>query len=155
MTKSVIKCLCDKPEVDFKCMARLFVHEFYKEPRRGYGANVVEVFEKLRTTKFADIYKPAKEQFGGSGSYGNGAAMRTAPVALYLHKNEKAMLHAAEKCAEITHTNRLGVTGAVLQCLAIRQALSVHPADKIDPERFCGELIDKIKDYEGNEQDDL
>lgn len=35
MTKSVVKSLCDKPEVDFKCMARLFVEEYFAEPDRG------------------------------------------------------------------------------------------------------------------------
>jgi poly(ADP-ribose) glycohydrolase ARH3 len=60
-----------------------FVDEFYKEPWRGYGANVVTVFEKLRESQFRHIYDPAREQFDGRGSYGNGGAMRIAPMALF------------------------------------------------------------------------
>lgn len=114
----------------------------------SYGANIVEVFRKLRATKFQDIYKPAKEQFEGSGSYGNGGAMRIAPIALYFHEDEKAMLQAARKCTEITHTHREGINGALLQCLAVRQSLMIHPTDKVDAERFCCELIEKIRAIE-------
>lgn len=153
MTKSVIKCLCDKPAVDFNCMARFFVKEYFSEPNRGYGANVVEVFQKLRNKKFEDIYKPAKEQFGGSGSYGNGAAMRIAPIALYFYNDEKAMLHAATKCAEITHANPLGVHGALLQSLAIRESFLLSPGEKIDVEQFCTNLIEKMKKIEIEDDD--
>ena len=46
--------------------------EYFAEPRRGYGSNVVDVFAALRATKFRDVYSPAAMQFNGSGSYGNG-----------------------------------------------------------------------------------
>lgn len=148
MTKSVIKCLCDKPAVDYGFLARLFVKEYFAEPQRGYGANVVEVFQKLKNTKFADIYGPARQQFGGSGSYGNGAAMRIAPIALYFHDNEKALLHAATKCSEITHANSLGVHGALLQCLAIKEGLLTPQDQKINVQEFCAKLIEQMKDVE-------
>lgn len=49
-----------------------FVKEYFAEPRRGYGSNVVDVFAALRATKFRDVYGPAAMQFNGHGSYGNG-----------------------------------------------------------------------------------
>lgn len=154
MTKSVIRCLCDKPAIDFKCMARFFVKEYFTEPNRGYGANVTEIFKKLKNNKFDDIYKPAREQFGGSGSYGNGAAMRIAPVALYFYNDEEAMLHAATKCAEITHTNQLGVHGALLQAIAVRESFLLQAGDKIDVEQFCTNLIQKMEKLEADEDDE-
>lgn len=152
MTKSVIKCLCDKPAVDFNCMARLFVQEYYKEPRRGYGANVVEVFHKLRATKFEDIYKPAKEQFGGSGSYGNGAAMRISPIGLYFYNNMDGLIKAAAKCAEITHANVLGVHGAILQCIAVRECAITPPNEKIQKHMFVDTLVEELRKFE---EDDM
>lgn len=134
-------------------MARLFVQEYYKEPKRGYGANVVEVFRKLRANKFEDIYKPAKEQFQGSGSYGNGAAMRTAPLALYFYDNEAGMLQAAAKAAEITHANKLGVHGALLQSIAVRECTLRLPGEEIEVEGFCDALIEKMKKIEIDEDD--
>lgn len=45
--------------------------------------HVVDVFEALRESNFEDVFLPAKLQFNGTGSYGNGAAMRIAPIALF------------------------------------------------------------------------
>ncbi|XP_008201508.1 ADP-ribosylhydrolase ARH3 isoform X1 [Tribolium castaneum] len=155
MMKEVAKTLIDKPEIDYKHMAKLFVKEYFSEPHRGYGQNVVEVFNKLRKTKFEDIYKPAKEQFNGSGSFGNGGAMRIAPVALYFHDNYDAMINVAKQSTEITHTNSLGVHGAVLQCIAVHQALSHDPKTAITPKDFCDELTKKIKVVESENDDGL
>lgn len=154
MTKSVAKCLIDKPAVDFKCMARLFVKEYFAEPKRGYGQNVIEVFHKLRGGKFEDIYKPAQEQFGGMGSFGNGGAMRVAPLALYFHNNYKGMIEAVTHATKITHTNKDGVNGALLQAIAIHQSLLMDPVDKIDVEHFTNQLIDKMKDIETVDEND-
>lgn len=53
-----------------------------KEPDRGYGAGVVTVFKKLLSPKCRDVYEPARAQFNGKGSYGNGGAMRVAGISL-------------------------------------------------------------------------
>nr|CAD7587081.1 unnamed protein product [Timema genevievae] len=92
-----------------------FVKEYFGDKNRGYGQQIVEVFHKLRVQKFKDPYGPAKEQFEGTGSYGNGAAMRTAPIALFCHKNYEELLDTARKCAELTHTHKQGYNGAILQ----------------------------------------
>lgn len=148
MTISVAKCLIDEPEVNFKYMARLFVKEYYKEPKRGYGANIIDVFYKLRQNKFEDIYKPALEQFSGSGSYGNGGAMRIAPIALYFHNNYDGMVQAAKNTTRITHTHKLGVNGALLQCTAIAQAVAADPREKMNIETFYSQLLQKVKNME-------
>ena len=43
------------------------------------------VLEALLDPDICDVYKPASEQFDGSGSYGNGGAMRVAPVPLFTY----------------------------------------------------------------------
>lgn len=153
MTKSVAKFLTDKPEPDYKFLARLFVNEYFKEPRRGYGEGVVEVFHKLKNSKFEDIYKPASEQFLGAGSFGNGGAMRIAPIALYFYDNYKAMLEVATNATRLTHTHFLGVHGALLQAVTIDLALKFNPNVKINPERFCAELFRRIRKIERIDED--
>lgn len=148
MTKSVAQCLIDKPAIDFTHLARLFVIEYFKEPKRGYGQNVVDVFHKLRKDKFVNIFKPASEQFGGSGSFGNGGAMRISPIALYFNNDYQAMVNAAIKTTELTHSNKLGIHGAVLQCIAIRQSLLTPPTVPIDVEVYTEYLIEKMKEIE-------
>ena len=60
-----------------------FVSEFFEEPDRGYGGSIADVFNKLKKSGGSDPFLPAKEQFGGQGSFGNGGAMRISPAALY------------------------------------------------------------------------
>ena len=67
---------------------------FRSQPPRGYGASVGIVFQKLLAQESTDdVFTPAAEQFEGTGSYGNGSAMRVYPVALFYHKNQ----HEIEK----------------------------------------------------------
>lgn len=92
-----------------------FVKEYYCDPNRGYGANVCDVFRKMNNQNLENVWGPAEEQFGGSGSYGNGGAMRVSPVPLFAHKNFDLMLDIAEKSTRLTHTHPLGINGALLQ----------------------------------------
>ena len=68
------------------------VKEFFDDPRRGYGPSIGTVFSKLKNRGFSDIYEPAKEQFKGQGSYGNGSAMRISPIGLLGYKNSDALV---------------------------------------------------------------
>ena len=63
------------------------------EPNRGYGGGVIDVFKKLRgQEEFSEPLQPAREQFDGTGSYGNGAAMRVHPVALGRHSKAISLI---------------------------------------------------------------
>ena len=70
MARQVADSIISMRSADSKDMAQRFVQEFDMEPFRGYGASVGEVFRKLKRSKCQDPYKPASEQFNGSGSYG-------------------------------------------------------------------------------------
>lgn len=59
-----------------------FGKEYSSSPGRGYGSGVIQVLKKLASPQLADVYQPAKDQFNGRGSFGNGGAMRAAPFAL-------------------------------------------------------------------------
>lgn len=91
MTRAICRSLIEKQGFNLEHMAGEFRDEYFKEPYRGYGEGVVEVFKKLKTCKYDDMRTPAKEQFGGSGSFGNGGAMRISPIAL-LSKDPKSLI---------------------------------------------------------------
>lgn len=63
---------------------------------------------------------PAKNQFDGVGSWGNGGAMRIAPLSLFCHDNCEKLIDYATKVTEITHTHNLGINGAILQVIRYR-----------------------------------
>lgn len=54
--------------LDQKDLAINFVKEYYKNPRRGYGNAVGDLFSKLRRDGVDDPLKPAREQFNGKCS---------------------------------------------------------------------------------------
>lgn len=62
---------------------------------------------------------------------GNGALMRTAPVALALHGDADAIAGAARAVAELTHPDPLAGDSCVIWCLAIDAALRGEPADPV------------------------
>ncbi|XP_063221231.1 ADP-ribosylhydrolase ARH3-like isoform X2 [Bacillus rossius redtenbacheri] len=153
MTKCIAESLLEHKKLDASDLAKRFVKEYFSDPRRGYGANVVDVFRKLRTQKFVDPFGPAREQFEGSGSYGNGAAMRVSPVALFCHDSYDELVSMARVSAEVTHANHLGFNGAVLQAIAVHQSLHLNAKEGLDVTSFVLDLITKMaaieKDDEG------
>lgn len=123
--------------VDEDALAEQMAREWHREPWRGYGAGSREVFERiLAGTPWAEA---SRISFGGNGSYGNGAAMRVAPIALVA----ASPTHAAElarKSAVVTHAHRHGQEGAVLQACAALQALYSDPGRPLDPKLFLDRL---------------
>ena len=85
MTKSVASSLLECNGFNGKNMATKFKDSYIAEPSRGYGGGVVSIFSQWNETEITDanVNVPSEEQFSGSGSYGNGAAMRVSPVALF------------------------------------------------------------------------
>ncbi|KAL1123374.1 hypothetical protein AAG570_002459 [Ranatra chinensis] len=148
MTKCVAESLIHSGGFNEEDMAKRFVEEYYRNPKRGYGANVVSIFGKLRSTDLKDVWQPAREQFSGRGSYGNGGAMRVSPIALYCHKNYQQMIDFCGKTTALTHTNTLGINGALLQCIAVHQSLEQSPNDPIDEKKFSFDLISKMSKIE-------
>ena len=148
MTKSILKTLIDKRSIDQTYLATNFVKEYYKEPNRGYGGAVVDVFKKLRTSQFNDVLAPAKAQFEGTGSFGNGGAMRVAPVALFNYNNVDKVIEMARQSAELTHTHRDGINGTILQALAIHQSLNLNSSDLLIPDEFINSLLTRIEPLE-------
>lgn len=150
MTKSVGKCLLNYDAASYqKNLAVDFVKEYFTSSNRGYGAGVIELFHHLKKENFKDVVEPASYQFGGRGSYGNGAAMRISPVALYcINKSDEFLIDLVKKTSEITHSNVIGINGAILQALAIHQNLKLETKNGLDVKNYVDELLEKFKKIE-------
>ena len=69
----------------YRCCS--LVKEYFADPERNYGQSVIAILTELKKQSgSADPFAPAQQQFGGSGSHGNGGAMRIAPAALFFYK---------------------------------------------------------------------
>ena len=77
--------------------------------------------------------------------------MRCGPIALYgYNMEENKMIELTRDCARITHSNAHGYNGAILQCLALHQALHTNALGKqlVDINAFMTTLIDKMTKIE-------
>lgn len=150
MTHALAASLLDCGGFDPTVVAQRFTEEFYgnKDVKGEYGPKVRNVFAALAKTRYEDVWTPAKEQFDGTGSFGNGAAMRVAPVSLYYYEDEDKAIQVAQKQSKLTHAHPLGYNGAALICLAVQLALSLDPSKQLDVEGFLDTLKLKMEKIE-------
>lgn len=155
MTKSVAKCLVN---YDANCYQKElvvnFVKEYFKSPSRGYGVGVTDLFFHLKRYKFEEFLEPATQQFSDCGSFGNGAAMRVSPVALFcLNKTEDFLIDLVKKTSVVTHSDVIVVNGAILQALAVHQNLKMNSSNPLDVKNYIGQLLEQFKKIETGEDE--
>ncbi len=142
MTIGVAESLVEHPEFDPAHMARRFTENF--QGHRGYGPGAYGVMLALQ--QGADWDEPAQKLFGGQGSFGNGAAMRAAPIGLLYHNNPARLRRVADVSSTITHTNILGRQGAIIQAAAVATAVSFDIEEEdFEPLAF----LDKVEEIVG------
>ena len=100
-------------------MARTFVRNY--DAKRGYGPGSTGALKRIKEGESWD--EASKKLFGGEGSYGNGAAMRIAPIGLFYYDNADKLREIAYKSSQITHSHELGKAGAALQAFAVALAV--------------------------------
>ncbi|XP_069751761.1 ADP-ribosylhydrolase ARH3 isoform X3 [Narcine bancroftii] len=139
MTRCVAQSLISKTDFDEVDMAKRFAEEYNEQPDRGYGSGVILVFKKLLRPNCKDVFKPAREQFKGKGSYGNGGAMRIVPISL-AYPDVQDVIKFAKKNAQVTHASSLGYNGAILQALAVHHALRGELKEDLYLDHLIGEM---------------
>ena len=125
---------------DGEDMAHTFVKNYEFEPYRGYGPGPPHIFRLIRAGE--DWNQVAQKLYPG-GSYGNGSAMRIAPIGVFYHDNPEMLREVAYKSSQITHAHNLGKEGAALQAYAIALATNLKPSLPIDR----GDFLAKLTDY--------
>lgn len=115
--------------VDEDELAGEFAAEWAREPGRGYGPGAAQVLGRI--VGGLPWSQAAAELFHGAGSFGNGAAMRVAPVGLLTGLGLSAIAGRARRTAVLTHAHPLGQDGAVVQAVAV--ALAARTPQRSDP----------------------
>ncbi|GLW95274.1 ADP-ribosylglycohydrolase family protein [Actinokineospora globicatena] len=125
MACSVFAVLDRLGHVDQDALAASFAehHDF----DRGYGPAVNRMLRLVRTGEpWRDL---AANLFDGNGSWGNGAAMRVAPLGAWFADDPARAATEAALSATVTHTHPEAVAGAV--AVAVAAALSVRGTDDL------------------------
>ncbi|MCH7230935.1 ADP-ribosylglycohydrolase family protein [Glycomyces sp. L485] len=107
-------------EIRREALAAALARAWEAEPGRGYGMGAVRVLSQVRSG--VPWQRAAASVFGGAGSWGNGAAMRVAPVGLVAGLSLDDIARAAAASAQVTHAHQLGIDGAVVQAVAVAVA---------------------------------
>ncbi|WML82957.1 ADP-ribosylglycohydrolase family protein [Streptomyces sp. VNUA74] len=122
MACSVVSVLATHLRVDQDALALSFArhHDF----DRGYGPAVNRLLRLVR--EGGDWRELAAALFNGQGSWGNGAAMRIAPLGAWYADDPEQATHQAEISAYPTHQHREAVVGAM--AVAAAAALAADPS---------------------------
>ncbi|MFF3564205.1 ADP-ribosylglycohydrolase family protein [Streptomyces sp. NPDC002574] len=113
--------------VDQDGLARAFADAYAADPHRKYGPAMHDVLRRIGAGE--PWRRVVGAQFGGQGSYGNGAAMRVAPLGAWLADADPgpgpgpgagldAVADAAARQAAVSHHHPEAAAGAVAVALA-------------------------------------
>lgn len=121
--------------LDAQHLGDTFARAYADEPWRGYGPGPPQVFAQAARGKPYEV--AATALFGGTGSLGNGGAMRAAPAAILGYPDLEEVARAARVQAAVTHAHPEGQDGAVLfagaVCMTVGAAeLGIPPVDAIE-----------------------
>lgn len=124
-------------DLDEDALMDAFVGAFRRDPWRGYGPGTAGLLQ--RVARGVPWQEAATAQFGGTGSLGNGGAMRVAPIGL-LPLPRSGIADLARRSAAVTHAHPLGTQGAELQAGAVALAYPTDPGEPLDRDDFLTRL---------------
>ncbi len=116
-----------------------FRRNYGREPWREYSASTPAVFAAVQR-KDLPYAEAAAKLHNGQGSFGNGAAIRIAPLGI-LFRNSPNLRDHADTSARVTHTHPIGIDGAAIMAWAAGKAASLTPAPKFPYGEFCVGMV--------------
>jgi poly(ADP-ribose) glycohydrolase ARH3 len=117
--------LVDHPAVDPDALVAYFLAAY--EDHRGYGAGMRRLVAHWRDGM---PWGPAATSVFPDGSFGNGAAMRVAPVGARWRNDADVRDDAVRRSAIVTHAHPVGIDGAVVQAEAVAAAARRGAVDR-------------------------
>ena len=123
MALSIVEVLREYGHIEQNALARAFARRYQEEPYRGYAGGAAHLLRQVASG--ADWRTIAPTLFG-SGSYGNGAAMRVAPLGGFFYDDVPRAAQQAQLSAVITHAHPEGQAGAM--AVAVAAAMAANPS---------------------------
>ena len=116
MALAIYEVLDEHGRIDQNALARRFAKRFEAQPWRGYGPGA---FRLLGQILGGVEWRIAAEMIFPGGSFGNGSAMRIAPLAAYFTEDDYATVaDQARLSAEVTHAHPEGIAGGIAAAVA-------------------------------------
>ena len=140
MALSIYSVLRRFGEIDQDTLIQDFARHY--EQQRKYGASMRGLFSQI--VAGVSWQTAASALFDGQGSYGNGAAMRAAPLGAYFADNLDMAVDNAKRSAEVTHSNSEGIAGAIAVTIAAAFAWRMRGENAL---LSASEFIDRVISY--------
>ncbi len=144
MAIGIVETLTAWGEIDRDYLASRFAANYQRNRRRGYGGMAHHILQEF--CKGGDWREVAPAVFDGMGSYGNGAAMRVAPVGAFYAEDLERLSSQALASAEVTHSHLEGKVGALAIALAAAWAWNHREIANIDPREMLAFVLDRLPD---------
>lgn len=106
-------------------LLRRFVKGY--DPSRRYGSGTERILHAFPGNE--NQWQSLSTMMFPQGSYGNGSAMRVAPVGLFFHQDFAKLVSAGIASSMPTHSHPLAYQGAVLQSCAVAAAVRMEVID--------------------------
>ena len=120
MAMSIVSVLRQRGHIHQPTLARSFAERYDRD--RGYGPAMHRLLWEIKSGE--DWSERAQSLFGGRGSFGNGAAMRVAPVGAFFADDITTAVEQAVRSAVITHTHEEAVAGRLPSLSRLREPLN-------------------------------
>ena len=127
MAVSVVETLELESRIVPDLLAEKFARRYYEDPWRGYGGTAHGILRRIYEGTSWSI--AAGEVFDGSGSMGNGGAMRAGPIGGYFADDIDACVENARLSAIVTHAHPDGQAGAIAVAIAAATAVRMSADD--------------------------
>jgi ADP-ribosylglycohydrolase len=114
MALSVVEVLSRCGEIEQDELAHSFAENY--DETRGYGPAMHGLLGNLQLG--VPWQRASRWLFHGQGSFGNGAAMRVAPVGAYFADDLTTVVENARRSAEVTHAHPEAAAGAIAVAIA-------------------------------------
>jgi ADP-ribosylglycohydrolase len=122
MALSIFSILRQFEKIDQDKLGQNFGEHF--DRTRGYGLGTRGVL--MRMKKGATWREAAYTRSEGGGSFGNGGAMRVAPLGAYFADDMEALVENASLSSEVTHLHPEGIAGAIAVAVAAAVAWQIQ-----------------------------
>lgn len=130
MTIGIAEALIDG--FSSEALVRRFIVNFNKS--RGYGRGTRNIIKLLEQ---GTPWQTANTAVFAEGSFGNGAAMRVAPMGLMYYDNNEKLIDSVYQSCIVTHTHPLAIEGAAIIAKATAMAINCEETS---------EILEKVRD---------
>ena len=138
MALSVVQTLDQCGGLDPDVLAAHLARRYAEDPMRGYGGAAHGLLQQIGAGM--PWGRASAALFGGQGSFGNGAAMRVAPLGGFLAGDLARVSRQARRSARVTHYHPEGEAGAVAVAVAAAWAWEFGAGG--DPEQLYAAVLE-------------